>query len=724
MSRRVFLLAALACLSTAAFAQQKIDYNTLYSYAFSVGFSYDTLTPYTDYGVDSTLFYGLSLNARVPLPFYPLLQPFVRLGLGTFNTSDKADASRWQNTQYSLLPGVAWVYRFSKNVEIGAEIGAGYQMTVFPALDPLNTPPLPLRTDNLIATAGLRAAFSPAFNFSIELNPAFTYSRSLGSLTRFDGLVFGLGFSAAYRFGEDPDAPQAPVRSIRFSEAAFPPVFAAMQSYYVKNPFTHITLTNAETWDITDLQVSFFQAGFMDNPTKLLSLPALAAGKGVAVDVTATFNNEVFKTNGVTPLTGQIVVEYASRNRAGRQVLPVSYDLYDKNAISWDDDRKEAAFITSADSALRNYVSFIRQAARDAAVPGYSETAQTAVQVFYALKEIGIIYQIDPTSPFTAAQGNVQSVDSVSLPRETLKRRTGDCDDLTALYCALLETTGIQTAFITVPGHIYAAFNTKVPSASYRDVHPDKVMTLPIEGELWVPVEITMIGTSDFLTAWRKGIEEFREMDGTPEKRGFFMTAAAQQIYRPVGLREEDLGLQYGSVKRITDNYQSEMEKIVSSVLESYTRIASDSGVKNDWNKLGVAAALFGRYDEAQKAFNTALSLDRNYLGALVNLGNVFFLKQDYQNSLRVFHQAEESLVAGGKSGSSLYPRVLLNISRSYYEMENYAKAAEYYEKAAGADPKFVEKYAYLSAGDAAPAATGRGAAVSAPEILFAGDGE
>ncbi|GAH68908.1 unnamed protein product, partial [marine sediment metagenome] len=30
-----------------------------------------------------------------------------------------------------------------------------------------------------------------------------------------------------------------------------------------------------------------------------------------------------------------------------------------------------------------------------------------------------------------------------------------------------------------------------------------------LEGQLWVPVEITMIGKTGFLEAWRKGIEEW-----------------------------------------------------------------------------------------------------------------------------------------------------------------------------------------------------------------------
>jgi len=209
--------------------------------------------------------------------------------------------------------------------------------------------------------------------FSIDVTPTLTYRYAFSPLTDFNGLTFGLGIAGNYRFGEDPDAPKANVRSISFGEVTFPPLYAAMQSYYAKNAFAKMAIRNVEKFPINDVQVSFFQAGYMDTPTKLLTIPTLEAGQTVEVPVVASFNSEVFLTNGDTPLNGQIEVEYTSRNRPAKQSLPVSYTLYDRTSISWDDDRKEAAFITKADTALRNYATFIRQAVKDRVVPGYSE---------------------------------------------------------------------------------------------------------------------------------------------------------------------------------------------------------------------------------------------------------------------------------------------------------------------------------------------------------------
>ncbi len=696
-------------------AQQNLNLNEYYRFPVSVGFSYQNLSPFGDYGVDYTSYFDLSGIVRLPLARLPVLQPLLQAGLIRFVARDSEDS--WTHTHWYLMPGLAYATRFSRNFEVGLEVAAGMSEAVFPKLDP----PDPRGSPNLLASVGARICLNPSYNMSIDVNPSLKYFYSFTPLERFNGLVYGIGFSANYRFGEDPDSPQAIIRSLKISDSKLSPLFAAMQSYYSKNPFGRVTLTNVEKQPIFDVVLSFFQAGYMDSPTRLAAIERLEPGGSCAVDITASFNEEVFTTAGAVPLTGELIAEYVTRRRAVKQSFPLSYDLYDKTALTWDDNRKVGAFITPADSSLRNYASFLRQSAKQTILEGLSEPLQTAMQVFYGLKELGCLYQVDPTSSFTAAQENPLQVDSISLPRDTLKRLTGDCDDLTVLYCALLESVGVETAYITVPGHIYAAVNTLVPSKLYRTVHQDKNMTLNIDGQLWVPVEITMIGTDDFLGAWRRGIEEFYALDGQPELRQLTSTARAQEVFRPVGLRESDLGLQYGNSRRIVDQFEGCRKRLVDQILEGQTRLAQEQNSKEAYNRLGIVCAQYRRYPEAQKAFNTALALDRNYLSPQINLGNLMFLKQDYEDALRVYHGVEERLQAGGLEGSSFYPSTLLNLSRTYYELENYEKAAQYYEQAIARDPNLSQQYVYLlkrEEGERGASAQGSG------RILFSGEEE
>jgi len=400
----------------------------------------------------------------------------------------------------------------------------------------------------------------------------------------------------------------------------------------------------------------------------------------------------------------------------------VGYDLYDKTSITWDDDRKVAAFITSADSALRNYTSFIRQTCKEEVIQTYSAEMQTAIQVYNALVEIGCLYQVDPTSPFTELQEKTQVVDSVSLPRNTLKRITGDCDDLTVLYDSLLETVGIETAFITAPGHIYACFNTKIPGRQYRLVHPDRQMTINVEDELWVPVEITMIGRGSFMEAWHKGVEEWAMYQNDPVKRGFYITRASQELYRPVGLKETDLGLQYGDKDNIIRGFQNDMGELVEVIVSEYRDTAQKSGKTSDWNRLGIAYAKFSRYDRAEDAFNRALNINPGYINAQINLGNIAYLRQSYQQALSRFQRAFDSLQQRGKGQTTIALKVLLNLSKTNYELKRYDESKEFYAKAHSINPEKTEQYAYLGGG------TGKARASAAVDtrmdILFAEEEE
>ena len=707
--------------------QTTIDFNEKYNFPFSLGLEYSIYSPVsffgTDYGAEfDTINFALAM--RAPLRSIPVLQPEAMIGMETVLSVDRLEPESENFNHYGAfgMIGAAYVHRMSKQVELGGDLLAGFGQTYYSDLPDTEGV---LGNQYFLALLGAKIALSISYNMSLEFHPSLKYMYAFdvangfaaSPLDRFNGFAFGVCFSGSYRIGEDPDAPQVEVRSIRFQDAVVRPLFAAMQSFYVKNPVGSVTISNTEKFPVTNVEVSFLQNGFMDGPTKAASIPELAPEESREIDLYASFNQQVFLTEGITPLTGEVIVQYDARGRIAEQSHTVTYDLYDKEALTWDDTRKAAAFVTPADSALRNYSSYVRQACKDAVIPGLSEAFQTAVQVYYGLDEIGVLYQRDPTTPFESAQEDTMTVDAVSLPRNTLKRATGDCDDLSVLFTSLLETTGIETAFVTVPGHIYAAFNTRVPSRDYYLLHPDKKMTIDLGGELWVPVEITLIGRENFMTAWRTGIEEFTAYGDRPEDRAITVIRKAQETYRPVMLTETDLGLQYGEELAIFKKFSGELDRLVSLVLESFENTAREKGTKGSYNQLGIAAAQFGEYTKAEQAFNTALSLDRNYLPSKINLGNVFFMKEEYQNALRLLHSVEAEYEDRGRTDSVSYHKVVLNLSRSYYELENYDLAAEYSKKLQELNPELAEQFSYLSSGESGSRAADIHSRI---EILFA----
>jgi tetratricopeptide (TPR) repeat protein len=692
---------------------EDVNFNHYYRFPLSIGLEYQTLTPLGSYNTDYNI-YEASVNIRYPIPRFPVLQPFLQIGLMRFDSLDTLYPEKWDHTHWYGALGLGYTNRFVRNFELGAEFTAGISEAVFPKVSDTGK----VGSTNLLFTASGKISLNPSYALSIDIRPSVKYLLSLSSLKTFDGFLFGLGFSLNYRFGEDPDSSRSIIRSIRFEKVSLPLAFSAMQSYYVKNPVGSVTLTNTEKNALTDVEISFFQAGYMDSPTVSETMPVLGEGESLEVPLLASFNQEVFTVEGITPLTGEIIVTYKSRGKAAEQRHSVSYDLYDKTAITWDDNRKVGAFITPADSALRNYSSFVRQALKEDTLDMYNQQIQCAVQMYSALTEIGCLYQVDPTSPFTQAQENTQLVDSVSLPRDTLKRITGDCDDLTVLFCSLLETVGIETGFVTVPGHIYAAFNTKAAGAKYRDISPDRSTTMVIDGEIWVPVEITLVGRGDFLEAWRRGSELWNAFEHDQSKRAFYRTRNAQAMYRPVGLKESDLGLQYGDEGNIVRGFKKDMNKIARIIINGYMNEASASGDKKSYNKLGIAYIKLGMLDEAERTFRAAAQIDRNYLTPQLNLANIAFLRENYSEALNIYESVAEILRSRGMENSRFHQQVLLNISKVYYQLEKYQQAQEFFMQARVIDPDSVQEYSYLGS---VASSTGRASDIrtQAKDIIF-----
>ncbi len=675
-------------------AQQNstVDYNELYRFPLSIGVDYLGLQALSGFSSDF-VFRSLGSELRLPIPFNPVLQALFGVSQISVTQTGSTGTGFWDHSIWNGLAGLLFTTRFSKNFELGASAAGGFGYTYFPNLDPSGVVGSPL----VFAQGELRISLIPSYNFSVDLRPALRYSQSMGPLTEFNGLSVGFGFGVAYRFGQDPDSAAASVRAFRIGSGTMPSLFAAMQSFYANYSFGIIELVNDERTELQNVEVSFFQSGFMDAPTPLASFDRVAGRSAVSINLIASFNQEIFKTEGITPLTGELLVSYRYKGRPVEQKFPLAYELYDKTSIIWDDDRKVGAFITPSDSALRNYVSFVRQSLKSENVPQFNESLQTAAQMYAALVKLGLIYQSDPVSPFIKAQEKQSVLDSISLGRDTLRRGTGDCDDLTVLFASLLESGGIETGFITVPGHIYAVFNTKVKSRDYRELHSDRGMFITVNDTLWIPVEVTLIGKQSFYDAWTKGAELWNLYEKDQNKRAFYRTSDAQKLFRPVALRESDLGLQYGNPEAIASLYKIEFSRITEGILQSLIDRANRSNDKQDWIYLGVTYAQFGRFKDAEIAFNKVIRMDPNAVGAQVNLGNIAYLQRDYRKALTQYQGALTLLTKQGKQNSLTAQKVLISLSKTYTGLKDFAQARSAFEKAAAIDSEQVREFAYLS---------------------------
>ena len=138
---------------------------------------------------------------------------------------------------------------------------------------------------------------------------------------------------------------------------------------------------------------------------------------------------------------------------------------------------------------------------------------------------------MDPSTPYIEYSKNKQAVDYLQFPNQTMGFKAGDCDDLSILYCALLESVGvIRTAFITVPEHIFMAFSLDISRGIREELLAPEDLIIK-EGTAWIPLEVTE-RKGGFLAAWQLGARQWREQSAKGQA-GFFSLADAWKATSP-----------------------------------------------------------------------------------------------------------------------------------------------------------------------------------------------
>jgi len=220
----------------------------------------------------------------------------------------------------------------------------------------------------------------------------------------------------------------------------------------------------------------------------------------------------------------------------------------------------------------------------------------------------------------------------------------------------------------------------------------------------------------------KTGVVEFARYEDNTRARGFYRTGQAQEVFRPVALRETDLGLQYGSETAIAERFERDLDQLAGVILRPYEEAARETGSVRDWNAYGIAAAQFGASRQAREAFTQVLRIDPDYINARLNLGSLAFLDEDYRAALDAFEAAERVVAEGGRIRDSLRTNLLLNLSKTHYALENYDQAREYYETVQQVNADEAMRFSYLGAGGGT-GSIGDGDASAATGIASAGEG-
>ncbi|MDR1586613.1 MAG: hypothetical protein LBS57_04070 [Treponema sp.] len=468
-----------------------------------------TLSPGVLFPVNDTRLFenGISLSGTLDWAFLPFMG--ISLGGGFANLPAKSGEG------VSLLDadlGPFFQWRLHDRFSLRLEGNAGIY-----SLQRNNTSDLRLRFGGIFSGV---FHVSPLFSLSVFTGYKH-YDYYSGPFVRTLNTGLGISLHLSEIFGRK--------ERIRGEKTIQNPIFPVSYAWYENHPAGTLRVTNNETTTVTDLKLSFFLERYMSQPTLCGTIPLLGPGDSAEFPILALFNESMLNLMVNINANAQVIISYKNLGSIRQIELPVQMPVYHRNAFVWDDDRRAAAFVSPQDPAAEFFARYMSSILEKRMRPKIPQNIQYALSLFEALAAYGLAYIIDPASAYTELSEDSMSLDSLNYPYQTLLYRGGDCDDLSILFCSLLEVLKIETAFITIPGHIYMAFDT-----GGNEVSEDLIFA---DGKVWMPVEIT-VPAKGFYQAWKIGAQEWKDAGS---EAVIFPMKDSWKLYPPVSVPNASL---------------------------------------------------------------------------------------------------------------------------------------------------------------------------------------
>jgi hypothetical protein len=285
-------------------------------------------------------------------------------------------------------------------------------------------------------------------------------------------------------------------------------IYPAYYQFYNTYPLALVTVRNRVNYPI-EVNLSSRIDRYSDRITET-GFIKIDAGEAKDMPVHAFFGPELFAATQREPavLDLNLVARAGATHTKSRSV---NITIHSRNAWNGEMDRL-GFFLTPDDDKVMNLSREIATQIEDTNTE--IKDFEVARRIFNELSRSGIRYQSDPNIPF-------YQDDYVQFAVETTEKGAGDCDDLVVLYASMLESVGINTAFVEVrdpqkkEAHLYILFDSGLsPERGHLISTNDKRLIIREDPgrrtTLWIPVETTLI-ESGFEEAWGRGALHYLE---------------------------------------------------------------------------------------------------------------------------------------------------------------------------------------------------------------------
>ncbi len=420
-------------------------------------------------------------------------------------------------------------------------------------------------------------------------------------------------------FGKTSSAVQNNTSDLIVEEIDLAVLFPVLKNVYATNSCGTIKLKNNSGSKLTNISVTSSIRKYVDYASTSESVAVLENGKSCFIELNIPLNDNALAIQENTNVQVQYTIFWENNGRKKKMNVTRPVTIYKKSAMCWNDASMLSCFILPNDSDVSDFSAKALASKNQNII--LNRNINIAATLTDAMGAIPLNYVSDPDVSFSSIIDNDYAVDTVHFPGETLSLKSGDCDDMTTLFCSVLESVGISTAIITVPGHIMAAFDAgESTNIIWQQLNRNShLKVVEHNGKIYIPVETTVM-SKGFMECWKSASKRISQKDVMEE---FIVIGEQREYYPPVAVESSGTSINVNT-KKIADQKLLDMNEAKIIFAENLESAAAITQKGSELNSIAKMYHSLGDDDKAIEILSKSIEVDKTYSPSYKNLANLY----------------------------------------------------------------------------------------------------
>ena len=419
-------------------------------------------------------------------------------------------------------------------------------------------------------------------------------------------------------------------------------VFPLLYTIYKSEPIGTITIENNEAAEIRNVVVKFRAEGYTASEQECGQVNVINKHSSQDLSLYADFTDKVLRFSESGKISGEVVVEYELLGDSRVAVIPVTIPVYNRNSMRWIDPAVIASFISTNSQEILELSKFIVGVARSHSRTGLNKNMQYAMYVYEGLRDMGIVCEENSDTPYNQTHLDLTALDYIQYPYQTLSYRSGDKDDIAILLMSMLESVGINAAFIPLADDFIVAINLGEASSSTLNLFSETNRILVVDEQVWLPLSVRAISQS-FSDSWTVGSQKVNSLIDAGENLDFIVLADAWQSYPPSGFSTGETTAKTPLESELTALVEADITDYINQefgpqITAVQARIKKEGVSISLYNQLGLLYVRAGMYSNAIPVYEVSAKMGS--VAAMNNLGNIYSLQKQYNAAKKWYENA------------------------------------------------------------------------------------